>query len=84
MNDKRAADRKQRRADKEAERERRDRRAKKLVSRKLAHEVKEVEEWNNQRLMFARRIDGEFKKGMFPQKNDYIYVVLIYLKIKQN
>ena len=63
MNDNKADIRKHKRATKEMERERKERHDKKLISRKLDHEVKQVAEWNKQRLMFAARIDGEFKKG---------------------
>ena len=65
MTDNKRENREIRRSKKENEIARKDRYAKKLVSRKLAHEVKEVEEWNRQRLMFAKRIDNEFKKGKY-------------------
>jgi hypothetical protein len=63
MTDQKAENREKTRARKEQERERKERHHKKLISRKLDHEVKEVDQWNKQRLMFANRIDNQFKKG---------------------
>jgi len=63
MNDVKAETRKSKRENKEMERLRKEKHDKKLISRKLDHEVRQVAEWNKQRLMFAARIDGEFKKG---------------------
>jgi len=65
MNDEKAVTRKSKRETKEIDRIRKEKHDKKLISRKLDHEVKQVAEWNRQRLMFAARIDGEFKKGKF-------------------
>ena len=63
MSDQRAENRKKKREHKERERARKERHDKKLITRKLDHEVKEVATWNKQRLMMAERIDKEFKKG---------------------
>lgn len=58
--------REKRRQDKELARQRREHKAKKLVSRMLDNEVKEVEDWNRDRLNMAKKIDDAYKKGKIP------------------
>ena len=64
------AKREKRRLDKEQARQRREHKAKKLVERMLDNEVREIENWNRDRLNMAKKIDDAYKKG----KSDSLYM----------
>ena len=57
------AKREKRRLDKEQARQRREHKAKKLVERMLDNEVRDIENWNRDRLNMAKKIDDAYKKG---------------------
>ena len=63
MADKRAEAREKRLVDRELASARKYAHQRKLISRKLENEVRELDEWNSLRKQFAARIDGQFKKG---------------------
>jgi hypothetical protein len=63
MAEKKRDDRRQRRLDREEARKRKERNNMKLVNRKLANEVKEIEDWNMTRLLMAKSIDTAYEKG---------------------
>lgn len=63
MAEKKRDERRQRRQEKEEAKRRKAAANKKLVNRKLTNEVKEVEEWNMNRLLMAKSIDSAYEKG---------------------
>lgn len=65
MAEKKRDERRQRRQDKEEKQRRKEAHHAKLVNRKLGNEVKEIEDWNMQRMLMAKSIDSAYEKGTY-------------------